>query len=202
MGYRYYIASMTNQQADILSTIDEDSFIRKYAEKDDDYIMIPGPYKWKSLTIQYELGKSVSTEMLEALNNNKEGTPFFLDEELQKRYIESEYTLSVIDKEGFIRLIQYFKQLVTDSYKDLLEVKPFDEFKYHQDNVTPELKMEKFIKSRIQKWDDTSLNYLDLNDKNTNVLSHFWDYEYEIFNLIHLLKTLDWDNNTFILYAF
>lgn len=54
-----------------------------------------------------------------------------------------------------------------------------------------------------EKWIDEKTNVpyyfninIDLNDKWS--ISGSWEYEYMIFDLIHLLKIFDWNNDTLV----
>ena len=97
-----------------------------------------------------------------------------------------------------IALINAYRQRVIESYKNTLVPSAMYE-SLSGKAETPEEKMKYFVESRIYYWDNEYVDYLDLDESRPNTLSRFWDYEYLIFTLIHLLKTLDWETKELVL---
>lgn len=85
----------------------------------------------------------------------------------------------------FNRIVKYWKHLVDNSTN-------------MYDSTEPDKKCVKYVKDLLG-WSKFLIN-TDLEQKWH--VQDTWKYEYEIFNLIHILKSFDWDNDLLIIYGY
>ena len=106
-----------------------------------------------------------------------------------------------LSKEGLLEAIKIYKGKVINAYKSLLG--DGQEVQYPlgitmTENISEHDKMKNFVNDRIF-WIQ---NYFeDIDETNKYKVSASYMYEHSIFNLIHLLKVIDWDNETILFYG-
>jgi hypothetical protein len=116
----------------------------------------------------------------------KLGTPLFTNEEVQK-----EFNAYVVSKEAVACAIEYQRKKVIDSFKSLL---------VDDEKKTKAEKMEEAIQSKISEWGAYTRPYnLDVN---IFKLVNSYSYEYTIFDLVRLYKSIDWENACLIFYGY
>ena len=67
------------------------------------------------------------------------------------------------------------------------------------DDVKSVDKLVEHIRDKIQ-----SISYRDLaniDDDNKWQVTSSWEYEHSIFNLVHILKSIDWEQDTLLFYG-
>jgi hypothetical protein len=150
-----------------------------------------------TLEVVFEMGANVEKCFLEP-TRGESPMPLFEKADLNGKYEDE--AIHVVGKEGLIALVNAYRKRVIESYKDKLVPSAMYESESGKAE-TPEEKMKYFVENRIYYWDNEYVDYLNLDDANPNSLSRFWDYEYIIFTLIHLLKTIDWETKDLVLYG-
>ena len=140
----------------------------------------------------------------------------FLKNELE---IESDMYFGSISKDQFINIIKRIRELnakwYTDRrvvFKNTGEVELGDLWKDPEGFYLGTVKAEEALKKNQQEWnhkmakwnsvwiDDNKTHYPDINlDLNNKwLVSGSWSYEYAIFDMIHILKIFDWENDELI----
>ena len=96
-----------------------------------------------------------------------------------------------------------YQEKTINNYKDLLKdgqdyALPLG-ITIHKDDVKSFDKLTEFIEYKIRNisFDD----FADINDKHIWYVTGSWDYEHAIFNLVHILKTVDWEKDTILFYG-
>lgn len=202
MSYRLHLATMEKVELEKIRKVSYPEFVDIYMGGNaDKYYPV---YDFPTSKEVFELGSNIDSGLLKKLvkyDENGEPIPFFMDKELNDEYTNDDHDLFVIGKEGLVSLIEDYREKVIASYKDKLEFTMFDKFEYKKD-ADLAFKQQCFLESRLDNWDSKFLNYLDLDVNRPNSLSHFWDYEYLIFTLIHLLNIIDFDKHDIVLYGY
>lgn len=199
MGYRQYLALLDNEAAETLSKMSETEFLSKHAEVDSEgYVKRLSPYEFPTHEKVFELGKYVSQEFIRGLTGSNP-VPFFQDEALNQSY--EEYGIFTVGKAGLLALIENYRETVAKSYEDMLTFSEEDSFQYFT-GADLAFKQKRFFESRRDDWQGKFVDYLNTDESQPHTLSRFWDYEYLVFDLIHILKTVDWDNKQLILYGY
>ena len=194
MGYRYYFYIVKKSDVEKCNNVVFDELKRQYGDADgciDFGEVFPR-------TEVFEFGKLYYEDTAERIYNT--GEPLFGDKDCQE-YFEDYYPF-VVGKEGLLEAIKIYKEKVINAYQSLLG--DGQEVQYPlgitmTEDISEHDKMKNFVKSRllwIQKY-----HFEDIDETNKYAVSASYTYEHAIFNLIHLLKVIDWDNETILFYG-
>lgn len=136
-----------------------------------------------------------------------------------KLEVESDIYFGSISKEQFINIIKRIRELNAKWYTDRKvvfknngEVELGDLWKDPEGFYLGTINAEEALKKNQQEWnhkmskwssvwtDDNKTSYPDINlDLNNKwLVSGSWSYEYAIFDMIHILKIFDWENDELI----
>lgn len=194
MGYRHYFYIVKKSDVEKCNNIVFDELKRQYGDADG-YIDFSEVFP---RTEVFEFGKLYYEDTAERIYNT--GKPLFGDKDCQE-YFEDYYPF-VVGKEGLLEAIKIYKEKVINAYQSLLG--DGQEVQYPlgitmTEDISEYDKMKNFVKSRllwIQKY-----HFEDIDETNKYKVSRSYIYEHAIFNLIHLLKVIDWDNETILFYG-
>ncbi len=186
MGYRNYIAVVDKESLDKIRNLPYDELVEKYGE--DGYI---SHYTFKDKGIEIkrilEIGDIVwheenHTQVKECLS------PIFSDDKVNRCLNEdSEFMLG--NKKLLENIIEIYRKSVIEYYTYIQNI----------DNVRkmmqdPNINHLDYLIAKCKgKVSEFSENWF-VSDTD-NVLHYTWHYEYDIFNLIYILKTFDWNKN-------
>lgn len=185
MGYRHYLAiidkeTFKNIDEDyIKQNSDEDGYwnISDLVEKCGQEIAELGKYSNEGFHLEVKKTK-IEEEFLPAYNT------------LKKHCDKWDYGFNLLTKRDLIFLVRCYKMRTVKYFKKLLGFIE-DEF---NDN-TPEVKCKNYVRKKLS-W----RNYLT-NEKSPYKVQDTWDYEYEMFDLLHCYKSIDWDKYVLIIYG-
>ena len=194
MGYRHYFYIVKKSDVEKCNNIVFDELKRQYGDADG-YIDFGEVFP---RTEVFEFGKLYYEDTAERIYNT--GKPLFGDKDCQE-YFEDYYPF-VVGKEGLLEAIKIYKEKVINAYQSLLG--DGQEVQYPlgitmTEDISEYDKIKNFVKSRllwIQKY-----HFEDIDETNKYKVSKSYIYEHAIFNLIHLLKVIDWDNETILFYG-
>ena len=194
MGYRHYFYLVKKSDVEKCNNIVFSELKRQYGDADG-YIDFGEVFP---RTEVFEFGKLYYEDTAERIYNT--GKPLFGDKDCQE-YFEDYYPF-VVGKEGLLEAIKIYKEKVINAYQSLLG--DGQEVQYPlgitmTEDISEYDKMKNFVKSRllwIQKY-----HFEDIDETNKYAVSKSYIYEHAIFNLIHLLKVIDWDNETILFYG-
>lgn len=205
MGYRHYLYVVDRKMIDQIRdlTIEE---LAKYAyenaacerwEIEDEEGFLPFNFMHVELmnTTFHEFGKYYDN----AENIQNLGKPLFSREEVQEHF--SDMNPYIVEKDAVICAIEDYKQKIISWYKQLLL--PQDEFVkenpyYGTHNISREKRLEHHIERQLSEWENPfKFSAVDLNPDDWSI-THSWLYEYQIFNLVHKLKTMYWDTHVLL----
>ena len=109
----------------------------------------------------------------------------------------------MVGKEGLLEAISIYQEKVLNYYKDLL-VDGKDRhlplgITLRQEDMKSIDKVVSHIEDKIRSIGYRGLANID-EDNKWNVTSS-WEYEHSIFNLVHILKSIDWEQDTLLFYG-
>ena len=180
MGYRHYLYKIPKKNVKELKQLTKEQMIKKYAE-DEDYVSFSKMLKENNAKCIFEYGKLYWDNTVEKLHNI--GKKLFQNEEVDNLFLDEDIYL--VGKKAIEETINIYKEKIVKMYNDLLD---------NNDNITDKDlidKYEKHLKDYKLWW--TRLNALNLN-KNEECICDSWLYEHQIFELVRLYKTIDFEN--------
>ena len=129
------------------------------------------------------------------------GVPLFSKPAVQEEF--DDYKPYIVGKEGLLEAISIYQEKVLNWYKSLLvngEEKhlPFG-ITLTVEDVKSVDKIIEHIRDKIQSISYRGLVDIDENDKWSVTSS--WEYEHSIFNLVHILKSIGWEQDTLLFYG-
>lgn len=206
MGYRHYFYKV--KKADIETVKDMDyKQLLKYAEDngveinewDGEKTFYFNDGKFLNKTKVHEFGKLYWDDTASRIYSK--GVPLFTNLEVQKDL--DDYEPYVVGKEGLLEAISIYREKVLNFYKDLL----VDGEDRHlslgititKDDVKSIDKVVSHIEDKIRSISYRGLANID-EDSKWQVTSS-WEYEHSIFNLVHILKSIDWEQDTLLFYG-
>lgn len=202
MGYRHYFAKAPLVAVNNVRDFSVEQ-LKEYArgigtyDSDEDYVeFLDDTFLGKEQI--YELGKLYWDDTADRIY--KTGKPLFSNAETQDLF--SDYEPYVVGEKGIIEAIKIYSEKTLKFYKDLLEDGktyeiPFG-FTIRDDGVECRTKIKGFIDERIRQWEHNVVNIRTECD----TVTWSWDYEYAVFQLSHLLHTINWDKYTVLFYGY
>lgn len=193
MGYRHYFYLVKKSDIEKCNNISFSELKRQYGDAD-------GYMDFDDILPQieiFEFGKLYYDDTAERIYNT--GKPLFGDKDCQE-YFEDYYPF-VVGKEGLLEAIKIYKEKVISAYQSLLgdgEEAVYPLGITMTEDISEYDKMKKFVNNRIFWLNE---HFEDIDETHKYSVSKSYMYEHAIFNLIHLLKVIDWDNETILFYG-
>lgn len=122
----------------------------------------------------------------------KTGKPLFENKETMEYFEENKPY--IINKEGLLTAIEIYKEKIIRMYQRLLS----DDKELSLMYRSKEIRQERHIQSQLNLWEDDFMLCLNTNSE---CIVDSCTYEYDIFELVRLLKTIDWDNSIILFYG-
>lgn len=198
MGYRNYFYKVNKADVDEIKDLSLEDLKEKYGDKENDgYVDFHEIINQKCV---FEFGKLYFEDTSEQIYNT--GTPLFNNEEVMKFF--SDYEPFIVGKKGLLKAIEIYKEKIKKYYKDILidgeeRIIPIFGFTVKDEEIKSIDKVKKEIQCKIRMWEH-SKGIVDIDENNKNV-TQSWLYEYSIFNLVFILKTIDWEKETILFYG-
>lgn len=126
----------------------------------------------------------------------KHGDALFSNTDLRKVYVDNNPI--VLDESGLLCAIEWNRNKVADIYEDLMREESVDI--WNKQNQLDRMKAH--IHDKVYEWRNEFFPMLkpyDLSDRDCIVSS--WLYEYQIFELVRVYKSIDWQNDCIIFYG-
>ncbi len=204
MGYRHYFYKVNKADVEKVKDMDLNEIIAyvkevgaEVYEGENDYYFNDDKFLNKQEV--FEFGKLYWDDTAERIY--KKGVHLFTREEVQENV--SDYVPYVVGKDGVLEAIKIYEEKVLNYYKDLL-VDGKDcslplGLTLRKEDVKSIDKLVEHIEDKIR-----NLGYIGLANTNEEYkwsVTHSWEYEHSIFNLVHILKSVDWETETILFYG-
>lgn len=186
MGYKYYFYKVKLKDVNKIKNLSLNELEEIFCGDDDEYIDFDKVIDKKEI---FELGKLYWDNTAEEIYST--GVPLFANSEVMREF--EYYYPYVVGKEGLLKAIEIYQDKIIEYLEDCM-LDTYDEF--GKEPVTSKEKIEEDIVDRWKYW--KSKDVLNLNEENKELVTNSWLYEYSIFNLVHLLKTTDWEKETIL----
>lgn len=190
MGYRHYFFEVDKKDVEKVKdkTIKELMEIAKEygaeIEEDENWFYFNDD-KFMNKKEIHEFGKLYWDNTAERIYSK--GKPLFTIKETQD-YLD-DYMPYVMGSDGMLEAITIYREKVINYYKNLLK------------EDTPEVlneRLARHVDDMLIEWE--RLCPVDLNLEHEHI-SNSWLYEYQIFELVRLYKTIDWENKCLLFYG-
>ncbi len=202
MGYRHYFYLVDKKDVELVKdkTYEELMQIAKTygvnVDEDEDYFYF-NDQKFMNKTEIYEFGKLYWDDTADRIYSK--GVPLFTKEETQKCFYD--YCPYVMGKEAMLEAIDIYKEKIIRYYKSLIVDGDTKEFSYFYDIEPDEIKnveVTRHITDILYHWD--RMGVVDVNPENERI-SNSWMFEHQIFELVRLYKSIDWDSKCLLFYG-
>lgn len=182
MGYRHYMYLISKEVCKEVKNMKYEELVSKYGE--DEYFSLHDLEK-KEI---YNFGKLYWDDTSERIYRT--GTPMFNEDVMKK---VDDYVPYLVGKEGLEVAIDIYRKKTEDFYRGLEidgDVKigfmgielPID--------ITKQEKVDKFLQEQIRGWSAGNIYNLDQNNED---IVNSYKYEYQIFELVRLYKSIDFN---------
>ena len=177
MGYRNYLYKIEKEKVKEIRELTLEELKSKYADEfDDDYIDI---HKIIGKDCIFEFGKLYWDDTVERINGT--GEELFANDEIQEQFYD--YAPHLVGKEALKVAIEIYERKIKEMYKNLNEeVEKAETFE-------DKYELYKRHISDYEVW----WKRLKVIDLEKDAICHSWLYEHLIFELVHLYKTIDFD---------
>ncbi len=138
------------------------------------------------------LGSWETRDYLEA--EEIHGCGKYFDYNIQKEIVKDSIDLSNSDEELYFNVKPEALIICAEHYKD-------KSAKYWHNLIDTENDLEVLkerLRSLVRELDYKHLDVLNTDPKNKFNITNSWDYEYAMFELVHLYKLIDWDKYSLI----
>ena len=126
------------------------------------------------------------------------GVPLFSHKEVMERF--SDFVPYEVGKQGLLKAIEIYRQKIKDYYEDILQDGATQILPFGIESPRPDITSADKIKEHIEEklfWIKYKVNL----DEAKKTLTDSLQYEDTIFNLVFLLKTIDWEKETLLFYG-
>lgn len=202
MGYRHYFYKVKKADVETVKDMSHEQLFKYVKERGGDVVEED---KWINFddvldqTEVHEFGKLYWDDTAKRIYSK--GVPLFSIDEVQEHF--SDYVPYIVGKEGVLEAISIYQEKVIEYYKGLL--KDGQDYSLplgitiHKDDVKSIDKLIEHIEDKLREILCRGL--ADTNEENKWQVTTSWEYEHSIFNLVHILKSIDWKQDTILFYG-
>ena len=206
MGYRHYFYKVSKAEVEAVKDMDYEQLLT-YAENNGVEIeewngkksFYFNDDKFLNKIEVHEFGKLYWDNTASRIYSK--GVPLFTKKETQDRF--EDYVPYVVGKEGMLEAISIYQENVLNYYKSLLvdgeERRLPLGITLTVDDVKSIDKVVSLIEDKVR-----SISYrglVNIDEDNKWQVTPSWEYEHSIFNLVHILKSIDWEKDTLLFYG-
>lgn len=204
MGYRHYFYLVNIEDCDAVRNMTytqlaehcKEKYPDSYDNSDDEpYINF---HDILNQTEIFEFGKLYWDDTADRIYSH--GMPLFSNAETQSEF--DDYRPYRMGKDGLLQAIQIYQNKVISYYEGLLvdgavQRLPFG-ISIELEDIKSIDKLVEHIQDEIKWW--KILGVLDLDEGNERI-SKSWLYEHQVFELVRLYKSIDWDKKCLLFYG-
>ena len=179
MGYRNYLYKIPKKNVKQLRSLTRQQIIDKYSE-DEGYASFHKMIGENNAECIFGYGKLYWDDTIERIHNT--GEKLFLNEQIDDLFLDED--LYLVGKKALKESIDIYKDKIVKMYEHLLD---------NNNNMSDKDLIDKYeghLRDYKLWW--TRLNALNLNE-NDDCICDSWLYEYQIFELVRLYKTIDFE---------
>lgn len=176
MGYRNYLYKIKKKDVNKIKNISLDELKKKYGEEDDDYINI---HKLIGDKCIFEFGKLYWDDTIERIEST--GKKLFSNDEVQEFFYD--YAPYLVGKEALKEAIDIYEGKIKTMYAEL------DKKVEQAETFEDKYELCKSHISDYERWWQRCF----VIDLEKDAICQSWLYEHQIFELVHLYKTIDFD---------
>ncbi len=179
MGYRHYMYKISKDLVEEIKGLTYEELAQKYHEESESYFHLGNLPKVEL----HDFGKYCDG----ANDIYSEGIPLFKNKEVMENL--DDYKPFIVGKEGLKKAIEIYKKKVIDYYESLLT---------DGEHQTATEKQLEHIKDILTEW---KCGFAIDIDENKQEVTSSWKFEYSLFELVRLLKTIDFEKDTILFYG-
>lgn len=206
MGYRHYFYKVKKADIEIVKDMDYEQLLAYAENKGSEIDEWDGKKSFYfnddiflNKTEVHEFGKLYWDDTANRIYSK--GIPLFTNPNVQEHL--DDYKPYVVGKEGLLEAISIYQEKVLNFYKGLLvdgeeRHLPFG-ITITKDDVKSIDKVVSHIEDKI--WSISNRGLADIDEDNKWQVTSSWEYEHSIFNLVHILKSIDWEQDTLLFYG-
>lgn len=184
MGYRFYLYKIKKAELERVRDISLQELIKNH--KKDGYVDFENVAE-----IEYLHELATCNDIKEQIASTEK--EFFTSKEVMDYFWE--HDIYIVGKDDLLRIIEFYQDRVIRYLEDcLIDTK----HEYTDELITSEVKIKRDVEQELRDWKQKHV--LNLYE-NCSDISFCYTYRYAIFNLVHYLKTIDWEIETLILYG-
>lgn len=202
MGYRHYFYKVKKADVETIKDMEYEQLKKYVTERggevvdDENYVNFDDVI---SQTELHEFGKLYWDNTAKRIYDK--GTPLFSKKETQDAF--DDYSPYIVGKEGLLEAISIYQEKVLNYYKGLLVDGEERQIPLGITLTVEDVKsMDKVLEhlsDKISRISYCGIANID-EDRKWQVTSS-WEYEHSIFNLVHILKSIDWQEDTILFYG-
>lgn len=195
MSYRHYIEILDKDKLRLLHVEDMKDAAKRHRDREE-WFDVEKYMEERGVELKevMELGKyTAEGYYLEGLDNSKYYGEFAdIISTLREELAGDGTGFNLITKDNLIWVINAYKGRVVKLWEDTLHIiNTSDDIEQLKKDMT------KYFHNKIH-WKDFLVN-TDLENKWD--VQNTWTYEYELFNLVHILKTVDWEKQLLFIHG-
>lgn len=180
MGYRNYLYTIPKKNVKRVRKLNLKEIKEKYGDKEDDgYVDYENVLK--DMKCIFEYGKLYWDDTIERIHNT--GERLFLDGEVQENF--EDLDIYLVGKEALKVTIEIYENKIKNMYKNLLNNDDLKDSEVRS-------KLESHIAEYSNWWNRSYVGLLNL-DESDECICNSWLYEHQIFELVRLYKTIDFE---------
>lgn len=181
MGHRYFMYKISKDLVNEIKSMTYEELVEKFNSEEEQGSFYLGNLPKEEIC---EFGSIHWDNTAERIISK--GVPLF--ERIEVMKVLSDYEPYVVGKTGLLEAIDIYQNKVISIYKNLL----LD----NQDGKASE-KQKKYLQCILNEWEQGFA--INLNENQKRITSS-WKYEYVLFELVRLLKTIDFEQDTILFY--
>ena len=202
MGYRHYFYKVKKADVETIKDMDYEQLKKYVADRGGDVVDDENYVNFDDVISQtevHEFGKLYWDNTAKRIYDK--GTPLFSKKETQDAF--DDYSPYIVGKEGLLEAISIYQEKVLNYYKGLLVDGEERQLPLGITLTVEDVKsMDKVLEhlsDKISRISYCGIANIDEDRKWQVTLS--WEYEHSIFNLVHILKSIDWQEDTILFYG-
>jgi len=207
MGYRHYFYMVDKKNCEAVKKLTYDELVEhakqhypeavEIDEYDDGTETYLNFHKILGQDCIFEFGKLYWDDTADRIYAH--GEPLFANKETFEEFVD--YHPYVMGKEGLEEAVAIYKQKIINYYKDLLvdgaEISAPFGITFTREDIKSIDKIHEHIHDQLRWWQTYAVDM----DMEHPELTRSWLYEHQIFELVRLYKSIDWDEKCLLFYG-